>query len=33
MKRKFQHVVLLIIAKAKKFRELMGPAPRETTWY
>jgi hypothetical protein len=33
MKRKFQHTILLIIAKAKQFREFLGPAPNETTWY
>ena len=31
--RKFKHTVLLILAKAKQFRELLGPAPNETTWY
>jgi len=30
--RKFKHTVLLILAKAKQFREFLGPAPRETRW-
>ena len=30
--KKFKRVILWIVAKAKQFREALGPVPREAKW-